>query len=459
MTASALQAFEAYLATLEPDLREAVSVHTLALKSALEKERSANKLAKTLLREDGIMVTETEMSDVIDLGEADAKEPPRQWLIKVIKPGWGSTGYYAESMLKRDGKDAFPRGTHMYVNHPSLTEETDRPERDLRDLGAVLMEDAHWTDGPRGPGLYAKARVFEAFRPFLKEAAPYIGASIHALGTGKAGEAEGKEGLIIEKLLPSPFNSVDFVTKAGAGGAVVAAIESASPISSLLSDETTVETEERANTAQYLSAKLHAGMTNWVDEMFSVATITDDERKVLMEAIEASMDAFHTLVTKKAPDLFVRVPWSDLEATQVSEESESIDTPTKVVQESDELTSVKRELLIYQMREQMNALLETLAPSLQHLQVSLRKKAEELMKSSESLDTFSGTFKQAFTDTVNTAVATAKVAVRGLGERDVTDPAKLSKERAVELETRMATSLQRLGMSAKSSQKAAHGRN
>jgi hypothetical protein len=41
--------------------------------------------------------------------------------IKVIAPGWGSSGYYAKEVLKRDGAKAFPAGTKMFWNHPTPT--------------------------------------------------------------------------------------------------------------------------------------------------------------------------------------------------------------------------------------------------------------------------------------------------------------------------------------------------
>ena len=57
--------------------------------------------------------------------------------LKLIQPGWGSSGYYSQSMLERDGPKAFTRGTHMFWDHPSSTDEAARPERSLRDLAAV----------------------------------------------------------------------------------------------------------------------------------------------------------------------------------------------------------------------------------------------------------------------------------------------------------------------------------
>jgi hypothetical protein len=150
--------------------------------------------------------------------------------IKLIQPGWGSTGYYPPDVLKRDGPKAFPKGTHMYIDHPTLTEESERPERSLKDLAATLTEDAEWIDrGPDGPGLYASAQVREDFKGLLNEIAPYTGVSIHAFGKANPGTFDGKHGDIIEKIHEATVtqNSVDFVTRPGAGGHVLELFEAA----------------------------------------------------------------------------------------------------------------------------------------------------------------------------------------------------------------------------------------
>jgi hypothetical protein len=45
-------------------------------------------------------------------------------------------------------------------------------------------------------------------------------------GTLKSGEAEGKKGPIVERIIADPLGSVDFVTVAGAGGQIVSLAES-----------------------------------------------------------------------------------------------------------------------------------------------------------------------------------------------------------------------------------------
>jgi hypothetical protein len=173
----------------------------------------------------------TEAADITFLGDlvplvesgmrADGTIP-----IKVIAPGWGSSGYYPAEVLERDGPKVFAKGTQMFLDHPTDAEESDRPERSVKDLAAALTSDARWeATGKAGPGLYADAQVFEPFRPFINEASKSIGVSIRAMGAAESGTAEGRTGPIIKKL--SAAKSIDFVTAAGAGGKILQLYEAA----------------------------------------------------------------------------------------------------------------------------------------------------------------------------------------------------------------------------------------
>jgi hypothetical protein len=146
--------------------------------------------------------------------------------LKVIEPGWGSSGYYPASVLKRDGPRVFTKGLHQFWNHQTAQEAAARPEGDLRDLAAVLLSDAEWRDqGLAGPGLYATAKALNGYAPSIEELAPHIGVSIRAFGKAEAGEAEGRKGPIIQELTSG--QSVDFVTQAGAGGEILSLFEAA----------------------------------------------------------------------------------------------------------------------------------------------------------------------------------------------------------------------------------------
>jgi hypothetical protein len=163
-------------------------------------------------------------SDLVPLAEKFRKDGTTP--VKIIAPGWGSSGFYSPEVLERDGPQVFRAGTQMFIDHPTNAEESDRPERSLRDLAGLLASDARYqAEGPAGAGLYAEAQVFAPWQPVIQEIAPYIGLSIRALGKVVKGEAEGKKGPIVEKIVAG--KSVDFVTAPGAGGKVLQLIESA----------------------------------------------------------------------------------------------------------------------------------------------------------------------------------------------------------------------------------------
>lgn len=145
--------------------------------------------------------------------------------LKLIAPGWGSSGYYSADVLRADGPAAWPAGTHMYLDHPTESEAKERPERSVRDLAAVTVSQPEFReDGLHGPGLYARASVLPQYAPIIDALAPHIGVSIRAHGSFNEGEAEGRKGRVITKIAKG--ESVDFVTKPGAGGKVLALMES-----------------------------------------------------------------------------------------------------------------------------------------------------------------------------------------------------------------------------------------
>jgi len=140
--------------------------------------------------------------------------------IKLIQPGRGSSGYYPAEVLKRDGPGVFKAGTQMFWNHPTDAEESQRPEGDLNHLAAITTSDAVFDEnGKDGAGLYARAKVFSDYADKVKEKGKHIGLSIRAGGLRDDGAAapDGRKGIITAL---KNAQSVDFVTRAGAGGKV-----------------------------------------------------------------------------------------------------------------------------------------------------------------------------------------------------------------------------------------------
>lgn len=165
--------------------------------------------------------------DIVTLREGAVGQDGSAYL-KLISPGWGSSGFYSKEVLKRDGPAIFKAGTKNFWNHPTAQEEAARPEGDLRDLASVLTEDAHYEEnGPAGAGLYARATVQPHFREHVDSLSKHIGMSIRAAGKAREGKADGKAGPIIEQLTRGI--SVDYVTTPGAGGKVLQLFEAARP--------------------------------------------------------------------------------------------------------------------------------------------------------------------------------------------------------------------------------------
>lgn len=145
--------------------------------------------------------------------------------VALLTPGWGSSGYYSSDVCEAAGTNrVFTAGTHMYINHPTPTENYERPVRDLTQLAAVLAEDAVWN--AEDQRLEAEVTTFSNWRAPIAEMAPHIGVSIRATAdVEEDGEAEGRSGPIITNIAEAL--SVDFVTKAGRGGKVLEVVEDA----------------------------------------------------------------------------------------------------------------------------------------------------------------------------------------------------------------------------------------
>jgi hypothetical protein len=216
--------------------------------------------------------------------------------IKIIKPGWGSSGYYSREVLERDGPQVFKKGLKGFWNHQTAQEEALRPEGDLNALAMELVSDARFADGPVGPGLYADAKVFGPYQEAVNELAPHIGVSIRASGRAVAGEAEGRKGPIVQQLTAA--RSIDFVTEPGAGGRILEMFEAARP----QQQQSTVQKEPEVNEKQFQEsiAKLeqqNARLTealllrdarDFVRQAVATASVPDVTKARLVESLSAN---------------------------------------------------------------------------------------------------------------------------------------------------------------------------
>lgn len=161
-----------------------------------------------------MLVESAQTLDTIVLQEARA-----DYEIKLIAPGKGSSAFYPKEVLQRDGPKVFKAGTHVYLNHPTQAEEAARPEGDVKNLAGVLTTGAVFHEAhAKGPGLYARMKVFADHGQMVEDKAPHVGMSIRASGVAESGQK--RDGLPVLKEL-THATSVDVVTQAGAGGMIL----------------------------------------------------------------------------------------------------------------------------------------------------------------------------------------------------------------------------------------------
>jgi hypothetical protein len=201
-----------------------------------------------------------------------------KWRVKVIESGWGSSGYYAPAVLQEYGPQVFKKGTKVFMNHPSNSESSDRPERDVHQLAGKLVSDAVFSEN----GLVADIEFYSHYAPIIKEMAGDVGLSIHAFGEASAGEAEGREGPIIESLVADPLTSVDVVTVAGAGGKFLTLLESY-----IKKDEDTTQVSEslsEGNESMITKEEFEAAMLDLKTTVVEALTPLRESISALVEA-------------------------------------------------------------------------------------------------------------------------------------------------------------------------------
>lgn len=285
----------------------------------------------------------------------------------LIRAGWGSSGYYSEAVLRRDGPKTWPVGTRMHLDHQTAQEAAERPEGSVMNWASEITSTPVWD--PKLRGLVAEVQVFPQWRDLLNdEYAPKVGLSIRAMGQAEYGEAEGREGPIITSL--DQGLSVDWVTQAGAGGRVLQLIESARAQSGDLlrkaaearpqpiidvealaeavgtrreeantpkpvdddvddtqdeePDDLDLDTDddkppflkgkqvkEARNVGHWIESRIHRAFTEMADDMFGDGRLTRDERISLSNAIGEGLTAFNRVVAEKVPHLYERDLFDD----------------------------------------------------------------------------------------------------------------------------------------------------
>ena len=237
-----------------------------------------------------VKISEADISESVVL-----KNPNINKRVKIIQPGWGSSGYYSEKTLKNAVDAGEFSWKHMHMDHPTEGDRNKRPERSLQTLAGIIEGGSAIYDenGEDGPGVYAKAIIFDTHKKTIESVAPYIGVSI--LGTGKAKMGKVTEagktrsGLIFEKI---HVEYADFVTKPGAGGKIMEALKM---------EDTNKENEYVAEANSSTSAESGETDGNEATAESVVLSSTDSDSSSDSDwkaALEAKVEELTTLVGK-----------------------------------------------------------------------------------------------------------------------------------------------------------------
>jgi hypothetical protein len=269
-------------------------------------------------------------SEVVELGEA-VKGTGRRRKIQLITAGWSKNGrYYPASVLADAARNkVFPAGTPMYADHPTLTEKVERPERSIRDLAARLDSDARYENG----ALVSEATSFGTWNQILNGPdglAENVEVSVRCFGELAEGTAEGREGLIVERITEG--RSVDFVTEGAAGGKVLELLEAAQK-----------DFDEAGSIGASIEARMHTAFTIMCDEMYACGKLTREERIGLSNSVGDALSSFVTRVERDQPQLYEREPWQDPDqaigesatGTETDSDETSADLPESSTETSD----------------------------------------------------------------------------------------------------------------------------
>lgn len=212
-----------------------------------------------------------------------------KWRARILETNrWGSSAYYPHEVVERDGPRIFTAGTHMYQNHMSESEQWDRPEGSVENLVGKLASDA-WIEED---GLYADVEFYPSYVERITEIHKDVGLSVRASGLTEDAEMDGRYGPVLTALLA--VQSVDVVTKAGAGGMLTSILESERELAGSL-----IETNQEGTQS----------MTDVTKEDFEAL------QTALIEAINGIPAALAESLTAAAP---VEVPANEAPADEAA---------------------------------------------------------------------------------------------------------------------------------------------
>lgn len=198
-----------------------------------------------------------------------------KYRIRIIVPGQGSSGIYTAENLAASAP-LFKAGTEMFIDHPTESEEWERPERSIRDYAGVFLEDA--TVGADG-ALYTICKVFSGVNEIIRDKWEHIGVSINAW----CNEPIAETGVVP---VFAGVRSVDFVTAPGAGGAVIDLLESNRNNSITKEADVDKEIESKFSDLETKFAALFEALGSKLDSVVTSIQESKEDEKVE----EASVD-------------------------------------------------------------------------------------------------------------------------------------------------------------------------
>lgn len=177
----------------------------------------------------------------------------REVWITPIRPGPGNKRdgfYYPERTIKEAVEAGRFNNIKMYANHPTKTQERELPERDVRDWVGVIKETV-WDSTGNRPRSRVKV-LDDATYSKWKEAPEHVAYSVIGGGRARRGTVNNNPFRIVESM--DKVRSVDWVTEAGAGGAIDFA-ESADEEFDMELDNLTVEQVREGNPALFAAIR------------------------------------------------------------------------------------------------------------------------------------------------------------------------------------------------------------
>lgn len=233
------------------------------------------------------MTAKLRESTTLDTGGAKRR-------IRLISEGQGSSGLYEAAVLQRDGAAAWPKGTHIFLDHLTESEDEQRQgSHSIKDLVGVTQTPAEFENG----ALFAEAVFFSNFAPLIEEMRPYIDLSIEAGGTIHEG--------VIESIHPSPLNAISIVPRGGRDGKILELVESfkeSGSIGNVNPDAPKVREdarkdkgmtpEEKTELIEAVKAAITAGFTEIKESLVPAKPVVEDAEADVAAVTEAIVVAF-----------------------------------------------------------------------------------------------------------------------------------------------------------------------